>query len=32
MQVNIKFHDAQPEAQQLVLANKKEIQQWLFDT
>lgn len=30
MQVNIKFHDAQPEAQQLVLANKKDIQKWLF--
>ncbi|GLR72730.1 WYL domain-containing protein [Agaribacter marinus] len=32
MQVNIKFHDAFPEAQQLVLANKKDVQHWLFNT
>jgi hypothetical protein len=31
MQVNIKFHDADPTAQQLVLANKKDIKQWLFN-
>lgn len=31
MQVNIKFLDEYPEAQQLVLANKKDIQTWLFN-
>jgi predicted DNA-binding transcriptional regulator YafY len=31
MQVNTKFHDEYPEAQQLVLANKKDIKQWLFN-
>lgn len=31
MQVNIKFLDEYPEAQQLVLANKKDIQKWLFN-
>lgn len=32
MQVSIKTHDAHPEAQQLVLVNQKDIQQWLFHT
>ena len=31
MQVNIKFHDELPEAQQLVLVNKHDIKQWLFN-
>jgi predicted DNA-binding transcriptional regulator YafY len=31
MQVNLKFHDEYPEAQQLVLANKQQIKQWLFN-
>jgi predicted DNA-binding transcriptional regulator YafY len=31
MQVNFKFLDANPEAQQLVLANKNAIKQWLFN-
>lgn len=31
MQVNIKFHDEYPEAQQLVLVNKDDIKQWLFN-
>jgi predicted DNA-binding transcriptional regulator YafY len=31
MRVNIKFHDEIPEAQQLVLANKNDIKQWLFN-
>jgi len=31
MQVNFKFLDAEPEAQQLVLANKNDIKQWLFN-
>lgn len=31
MQVNTKFVDEYPEAQQLVLANKKDIQKWLFN-
>jgi hypothetical protein len=31
MQVNTKFLDEYPEAQQLVLANKKDIQKWLFN-
>lgn len=30
MQVNTKFHAEKPEAQQLVLVNKDDIQQWLF--
>ncbi|MFT6779734.1 MAG: putative DNA-binding transcriptional regulator YafY [Paraglaciecola sp.] len=31
MQVNIKFHDAIPEAQQLILVNLNDIKQWLFN-
>jgi predicted DNA-binding transcriptional regulator YafY len=31
MQVNIKFHDAIPEAQQLTLLNLNDIKQWLFN-
>ena len=31
MQVNIKFHDENPTAQQLVLTNKSDIKQWLFN-
>jgi predicted DNA-binding transcriptional regulator YafY len=31
MQVNIKFHDAIPEAQQLILVNYNDIKQWLFN-
>lgn len=31
MQVNFKFLDVNPEAQQLVLANKNAIKQWLFN-
>lgn len=31
MQVNIKFHDAIPEAQQLILLNRNDILQWLFN-
>ena len=31
MQVNFKFHDKSPEAQQLVLVNEKEIEPWLFN-
>ena len=31
MQVNIKFHDAIPEAQQLILENLNDIKQWLFN-
>jgi len=31
MQVNIKFHDAIPEAQQLILVNFSDIKQWLFN-
>lgn len=31
MQVNIKFHDAIPEAQQLTLLNFNDIKQWLFN-
>lgn len=31
MQVNIKFHDEYPEAQQVVLLNKNDIKQWLFN-
>jgi hypothetical protein len=30
MQVNTKFHAEKPEAQQLVLVNKDDIQEWLF--
>lgn len=32
MQVNTKFHDELAEAQQLVLVNKQDIKQWLFNT
>ncbi|WJG10667.1 WYL domain-containing protein [Aliiglaciecola sp. LCG003] len=32
MQINIKFHDAYPEAQQLVLLNKNDIKDWLFNS
>lgn len=31
LQVNFKFHDKSPEAQQLVLVNEKDIAPWLFD-
>jgi predicted DNA-binding transcriptional regulator YafY len=31
MQVNIKFNDAIPEAQQLILVNFNDIKQWLFN-
>jgi predicted DNA-binding transcriptional regulator YafY len=31
MQVNFKFHDKSPEAQQLVLVNEHHIKQWLFN-
>lgn len=31
MQVNVKYLDGTPEAQQLVLVNKNDIKQWLFD-
>lgn len=31
MQVNTKFHDEKAEAQQLVLVNKSDIKQWLFN-
>lgn len=31
MQVNTKYLDGTPEAQQLVLVNKNDIKQWLFD-
>jgi len=31
MQVKTKFHDEYPEAQQLVLVNKSNIKQWLFN-
>ena len=31
LQVNTKFHDEKAEAQQLVLVNKDDIKQWLFN-
>lgn len=32
LQVNFKFHDKSPEAQQLVLVNENEIKPWLFNS
>jgi hypothetical protein len=32
MQVNTKYLDGKPEAQQLVLVNRDDIKQWLFNS